>query len=106
MLPGEALLLAHLRLAERMIQGGHQLRTLAPQGVAGAGVDQGLDHPLIAQPQIDAIAQLYQRAVRARLASCDDGRDGSFANVAHRAQPESNSLITDDRELITRFVDV
>ena len=54
----EALLLAHLRLAERVVQCRHQLRAFGTEGVARAGVDQRFDHPLITQPQIDAIAQL------------------------------------------------
>ena len=38
------------------------------------------------------------------MTSCDDGRDGPFAHVAYRAQPEPDPLSGDDRELITRFV--
>ena len=106
MLAGEALLLAHLRLAERMIQRGDQLGPLASQGVAGAGVDQRLDHALVAQPQVDAVAQLDERVIRRRLASRDDGGDSTFADIPYRAQSKSYPLITDDCELITRLVHV
>src|SRR6185436_9368600 len=68
----EALLLPHLGLAEGVVQRGHELRALAPERITRAGVDQRLDHPLVAQPQIDPVAQLDQRAIRTRLPSRDD----------------------------------
>ena len=60
MLPGEALLLADLRFAEGVIQRRHELRPFSPERVARTGVDQRLDDALVAQPQIDAVAQLDQ----------------------------------------------
>src|SRR6267142_861337 len=101
-----ALLLPHLCFAERMIQGRDQLRALASEGITRPGVDQRLDDALVAQPQIDAVAQLDQCAVRCRLPSRDDGGDRALPDIAHRTQPEPDPPIPDDRELVAGLVHV
>jgi len=58
LLSGEPFLLANLRFAEGVVEGGDQLGALAAQRIAGTRVDQRLDDALVAQPQVDAIAQL------------------------------------------------
>ena len=101
MLPGRALLLPHLGFAEGLIQRRHELGAMPAQRVARAGIDQGLDDPLVAQPQVDAVAQLDERAVRRCLTARNDRRDRPLTHIAHGTQPKADPLIPDHRELIT-----
>src|ERR1043166_2638461 len=57
------LLLARQRFGERRVERRHQLGAVAAQAVARARVDERLDHALVAEPQVDALAQLHERAV-------------------------------------------
>src|SRR5439155_22783531 len=52
------LLLARLRLGKRDVERGDELGAVAAERVAGARVDQCLDHPLVAEPQVDSVAQV------------------------------------------------
>src|SRR6266849_9854315 len=106
MLTREALLLAHLRFAECVIQGRHELRALASQGITRAGVDQRFNHALVAQPQVDAIAQLHERAIGRLASTRDDRGDPALAYVPHSAESETDALVPDDGELVARLVDV
>ena len=89
-----------------MVERGHELRSLGAERVAGPGVDQRLDHTLVAQPQVDPVAQLDERAVRTSLPPRDDRCDRALADVADGAEPEADPPLTDDRELVARFVHV
>src|SRR5258705_8881049 len=86
-LTGEPLLLPHLRFAEGVIESGDQLGALAAQRVASARVDQRFDHPLVAEAELDPVAQGDERTVGTRLAAGDDRRDRPFADVAHGDPP-------------------
>jgi len=61
-LSGEPLVLRTCASRERVIERGNQLGALAAQRVAGARVDQRFDDALVAEPQVDAVAQLHERA--------------------------------------------
>src|SRR2546425_13271024 len=56
-LPAVALLLAHLRFGERRVERRDELGAMAAEGVARAAVHQRLDHALVAEPQVHALAQ-------------------------------------------------
>ena len=58
-LAGLPFCLARLCLRKRRVQRGHQLGTMPAERVARARVDQRFDHALVAQPQVDALAQLH-----------------------------------------------
>ena len=62
------LLLQQLRLAEHRVERLDQLLAVAAQGVAGAGGDQRLEHPLVAEPEVDPLDEVGQRRVNG--ASC------------------------------------
>src|SRR5256885_7735594 len=85
------LLLARQRFGERRVERRHQLGAVAAQAIARARVDKRLDHALVAEPQVDALAQLHERAVRSvRLAAREDGLDRARAHVLDRAQAEAD----------------
>src|SRR5205085_473111 len=107
MLTRVPLRLASLRLAIRVVQGGHQLRAVAPEGIARAGVDQRLDHPLVAEPEVDPLAQLYERATGpAGLPPREDRLDRAFAHVLDRAEAKADALVAHHGELEARLVHV
>src|SRR5207245_11563014 len=89
----KALLLADLRFTERMIERGDELRSLGAERVAGARVDQRFDDALVAEPQVDAVAQLHERAVGCLASTRDDRGDRDLADVPHGAQPKSDPLV-------------
>src|SRR5439155_7557744 len=90
------LLLARLRLGKRDVERGDELGAVAAERVAGARVDQCLDHPLVAEPQVDAVAQVDERAVRpCRGPPCDDRLDRASPDILDRAQPEPDSGVAD-----------
>src|SRR5216683_7385841 len=105
MLTGGPFLLAHLRLAKRVIQRGDELGTMSAQGIACARIDERFDHPLVAEAEIHAVAQLDQRTVGRVATARDDRGDRAFTDVAHGAESETNAGVADDRELVTRLVD-
>src|SRR2546422_10068402 len=57
------------------VQRGDELgAVVAAERVARPGVDQRFDHALVAEAQVDAVAQVHERAVRAPgLPARDDG---------------------------------
>src|SRR2546426_1282154 len=92
--------LAGLRLGKGVVQRRDQLRAVAAEGVAGTGVDQRLDHALVAQPQIDAVAQVDERAIRPTGASPRDDRlDRAAAHVLDRPEPEPDAAVAHHGEL-------
>ena len=54
------LLLADLGLAERVVQRRDELGAVSTQRVTGTGVDERFDHALVAEAQVDAVAQLHE----------------------------------------------
>src|SRR5258705_13349233 len=100
MLPGEALLLAHLRFTEGVIERGNELGALAAQRIASARIDQRFDDALVAEPQVDAVAQLHERAVGCLAPARDDRRDRALAHVPHGAEPKADPAVADDGELV------
>ena len=92
-LSGEPFVLAYLRFAEGVIEGGDQLGALAAERVAGARIDQRFDDALVAEPQVDAVAQLHERAIGRLASTRDDRGDRALAD-----------MVPDDRELVARFV--
>ena len=105
-LAGVAIGLLELGLLQRRLQRLEQLLAMAAERVTGTGGDEGLDHPLVAEPEVDALHQVGQRLVPARAPPCDDRLDGAAAHVAHGAQPETDPLVRHDGELEPRFVHV
>ena len=68
--------------------------------------NEGLEHPLIAQPQVYALAAFVQGFVRlARLSSGDYRLDRTAAHVLHRTETEPYLLVGGDRELPSGFID-
>ena len=110
-LAGVALGLPRLCLRKRRVQRGHQLGTMPPpspsERVARARVDQRLDHALVAEPQVDTLAQLHQGAVGpVRVPAREDRFDRPLTHVLDRAQAEADALVAHHRELEARLVHV
>ena len=57
-----ALLLQQLRLAQRRLQRLDELLAVAAERVARAGGDQRLEHPLVAEPEVDPLHEVGERA--------------------------------------------
>src|SRR5207244_7264456 len=107
--PGLSLLLAYPALGERGVERRDELGPLPPavsrERVTGAGVDDRLEHALVAEPQVDPLAQVYERGVgpAARTAR-DDGLDGPGTDVLDAPQPEPEPPVGDHGELEARLV--
>ena len=58
------LLLEQLRLAQHAVERLAELLPVAAERVAGARGDQRLDHPLVAEPEVDPLDEVGQRRER------------------------------------------
>src|SRR5256885_12998396 len=75
--------------------------------VAGAGVDERLEDALVAEAQVDPVAQVDERAVRPPRGPPGENRlDRARADVLDRAEAEAEPAVADHRELEPGLVDV
>ena len=56
-----ALLLQELGLAQRRLERLDELLAVPAERVAGAGGDQRLEHPLVAEPEVDPLDEVDER---------------------------------------------
>src|SRR5437016_13066471 len=106
-LAGFALSLPGLRLSERGVERRHELGAVPAERVAGAGVDERLEDALVAEAQVDPIAQVDERAVRPPRGPPGENRlDRARADVLDRAEAEAEPAVADHRELEPGLVDV
>src|SRR5213595_1547238 len=84
-----ALVLPRVAFAERGVQRRDELGAVTPEGIAGTGVDQRFEDALVAETQVDPVAQVDEGVVRpARRPAGQDGLDRAGADVLDRAQTE------------------
>src|SRR5450432_4243023 len=100
------LILFEPRLLQRGIERREKLRAMAAERVERAGCDHRLEDALVAQPQVDAIAEIEERREGRIRARSQDRVDRGTADIANRAKAEAHALVADDGELVSRLVDV
>src|SRR5438105_2313233 len=102
-----ALLLLERRLLERTIEDCPVLGAMTTDVIESAGGDERLEDPLVAQTQIDALAQIEDRRERTLVTARQENRvDRRAADVADRAEPKTDPLVADDGKLIPRFIHI
>src|SRR2546423_10757500 len=70
-------------------------------------MDQRLEHALVADAEIDSLAELEQRLEwSVRLPGADDGINRGSSDVPHSAQPKADLGLPDDGELVAGLVDI
>src|SRR5881275_723889 len=80
---------------------------MAAERIHRAGVNEGFEDALVADPQIDSLAEVEERAERTILRACtDDGIDRGSSDIANTAEPKTNTGVADDSELVARLVDI
>ncbi len=82
------------------------LGAVTPERVERPRPDEGFEHPLVAEAQVDAPTEIEYGAERPLFSSGQNRIDGRLADVADRPEPEANLLVADDGELIARLVHV
>src|SRR4029077_947199 len=66
-----------------------------------------IEHPLVADAEVDSLAQVEDRPERAVfLPRTDDRFDRGATDVANAAESEADLRLADHRELVAGFVDV
>jgi len=91
-LPGEAVLRLALAGREGGVQAG-ELGEARAERVAGAGLDERLEHALVVALQVDPAAEVLERTERAvGVAGGDDVLDRALADVLDRAEAEADRL--------------
>src|SRR3954468_20078421 len=101
-LPGDKVLLSERCLADRDVQRRRQLRAVTAQRIHCAGVDESLEHALVADAKVDSLAQIEDRLEGAILgAGGKNGINRRSANVPDAAQSEAKLRLADDGELVT-----
>src|SRR3989440_9158836 len=94
-------------LSERGVERRHELGAVPAERVAGAGVDERLEDALVAEAQVDPVAQVDERAVRPPRGPPGENRlDRARADVLDRAEAEAEPAVADHRELEPGLVDV
>src|SRR6185503_15716822 len=106
-LSGDEIFLLERRLSDGDVECGGKLCPVPAEGIHRTGEDQRLEHPLVADAQVDTLAKVEQGAEGSVLRSRGEYRiDRCSSDVADAAEPKTNPGVTDDGELVTRFVDV
>ena len=104
-LAGDPIALGRLRRRDGVVDPEQQLGRVSERP-HGPDLDEGLEHLPVRQPQVDAGAQVGQRAERPALgARRDDRFDRPLADVLDREEPEPDG-VTLDGELEVARVDV
>src|SRR6185503_11268962 len=100
-LSGSALLLLERCLLQRAVENRCVLRAMPTEIIQRAGRDERLEHPLVAQTQVDALAEIEETPERALLRTRgEQGVDRRASNVANGAEAEAYALLGDHRELV------
>src|SRR5690606_17220732 len=105
---------AELRLAERALEAGQELRPVRRAGrgrgrqrVTRAGRDQRFERPAARHAQVDPVDQIEERAERAvARPGVQDRADRRLAHAPDRAQPEPDLRARDRRELPAGLVHI
>src|SRR6476646_10262599 len=80
---------------------------MSAERVHRSGVHERFQNALVADAQVDSLAELEQRVEGAVLLSCVEDRiDRGAPDVTDSTEPEANVPLADDRELVAGFVDV
>jgi hypothetical protein len=77
-----------------------------PRPSSAPACDEGLEHALVADAEVDPLAEIVERGEGALGARGDDRLGGAAADVADGAEAEADALVADHGELPARLVDV
>src|SRR5687767_4341735 len=88
------------------VQHRDELRAMPAETIHRTRVDERFEDALVAQPEVDALAEVEQRLGWLLRARREHRVDCRLADVPDRAESESDPLLADDRELVARLVHV